>query len=71
MLRELRERIQQLMDSAAVQRDCGSSVAQEAALAKAQAASEDIRRELQSLKVDRQAVRDPSNPVPTHSPSVI
>ena len=58
MLRELRERIQQLMDSAAAQRDCGVSAAQAAALAKAQAASEDLRKEVQSLRTDRQAVRD-------------
>ena len=56
MLRELRERMQQLMNSAAAQRDCASSEAQDTAVAKAQAASEGLRRELQGLKADRLAV---------------
>ncbi len=56
MLRELRERMQQLMESAAAQRDCASSEAQAAAAAKAQAASEGLRKEVQSLKAERQAV---------------
>ena len=56
MLRELRERMQQLMEGAAAQRNCSSSEAQEAAAAKAQAACEGLRKELQSLKANRQTV---------------
>ena len=54
MLRELRERLQHLMQSTATQ---GSlSQAQEAAMASLKAANEDLRRELQSLKADRDEV---------------
>ena len=54
MLRELRERMQHLMQSTATQ---GSfTQAQEAAMASLRAANEDLRKELQSLKADRDEV---------------
>ena len=54
MLRELRERMQHLMQSTATQ---GSlSHAQEAAVASLRAANEDLRKELQSLRADRDEV---------------
>ena len=54
MLRELRERMQYLMQSTAAQGS--SSQAQEAAMASLRAANEDLRKELQSLKADRDQV---------------
>ena len=54
MLRELRERLQHLMQSTATQGS--SSQAQEAAAASLRAANEDLRKELQSLKADRDEV---------------
>ena len=54
MLRELRERMQQLMQTTAAQTDSGTSGAQEAA--RTQASNEGLRKELKSLKADRQQV---------------
>ena len=54
MLRELRERLQQLMQSTATQ---GSvTQAQEAAMASLRAANDDLRKELQSLKANMDEV---------------
>lgn len=59
MLRELRDCVQQLMESAAAQGARASSAAQDSATAKAWACSEGLRRDVQSLKANRQAVRWP------------
>lgn len=57
MLKELRERMQQLMQRAAPQGDSRPSEAQAATLATVQAANEDLKGELQSIKADRQEVK--------------
>ena len=56
MLRELRERMQQLMQTTAAQTDSSTSGPPEAALARMQASNEGLRKELKSLKADRQQV---------------
>ena len=53
MLRELRERMQQLMQSAAAQ---SSPEVQEAASASLRAENEDLRKEVQGLRSERQEV---------------
>ena len=58
MLRELRERMQQLMHTAAAQ---SSPEVQEAASARLHGENQDLRKEVQGLRSERQEVCGPSS----------
>lgn len=58
MLRELRERMQQLMQSAAAQ---SSPEVQDAASVRLRAENQDLRKEVQGLRSERQEVCGPSS----------